>query len=99
MFVWVRRCDGSDRQLRETIARGELRPDDRIREEMMAEELASSVLPIREPLKILVADSRVVYTLHHGYRVARLSLKERAEAYRNRELLEYGVIARRQLLS
>lgn len=80
--------------LRDKIARGELRPDDRIRQEVMAEELASSVVPVREALKILEAEGQVVYSPHHGYHVARLNLKELTEAYRIRELLEDEAIAR-----
>ena len=50
MFVRVRTYDASDRQLCEKIASGELRPDARIREEMMAEELTEAYR-IRELLE------------------------------------------------
>jgi DNA-binding GntR family transcriptional regulator len=74
--------------LRSKIAGGVLRPDDRIGQEQIALELGSSVIPVREALKILEAEGQVVYAPHRGYHVARLSLKDLVEAYRIRELLE-----------
>lgn len=79
--------------LREKIAHGELRPDDQVRQELIADELGSSVVPVREALKILEAEGQVLYTPHRGYHVARLNLKELAEAYRIRDLLEDEAIA------
>jgi DNA-binding GntR family transcriptional regulator len=80
-------------QLRIRIANGELRPDDHIRQEMLATELRLSVVPVREALKILEAEGQVVYRPRRGYFVTRLDLKELAEAYRIRELLENEAIA------
>src|ERR1700677_2823479 len=79
--------------LRDRIANGELRPDDHIRQEMLATELRLSVVPVREALKILEAEGQVVYRPRRGYFVTRLDLKELAEAYRIRELLENEAIA------
>lgn len=74
--------------LREKIAGGRLRPDDRIGQEQIAVELGSSVIPVREALQILEAEGQVVHTPRRGYHVTRLSLKDLLEAYRIRELLE-----------
>ena len=79
--------------LRDQIAHGKLRPNDHIRQELLAAELGLSVVPVREALKILEGEGQVVYRPHYGYHVARLNLKELAEAYRIRELLENEAIA------
>lgn len=79
--------------VRDKIAHGTLRPDDHIRQEMLAGELGLSVVPVREALKILEAEGQVVYKPHFGYHVAGLNLKELTEAYRIRELLENEAIA------
>jgi len=74
--------------LRDRIAGGALRPDDRIGQEQIAFELGSSVIPVREALKILEAEGQVIYAPRRGYHVARLGLKDLVEAYRIRRLLE-----------
>lgn len=74
--------------LRERIADGSLAPDDRIRQEHVAEELGASVVPVREALKTLEAEGQVVYIPRRGYHVRRLGLAELTETYRLRELLE-----------
>jgi DNA-binding GntR family transcriptional regulator len=81
-------------QLRERLARGQLRPGDQIRQELLADDLGLSVVPVREALKTLEAEGQVVYYPHRGYFVARLDLDELTEAYRIRELLEAEAVAR-----
>ena len=80
--------------LRDRIARGDLRPGEQIRQELLAVELGLSVVPVREALKTLEAEGQVVYAPNRGYFVARLNLKELTEAYRIRELLEDEAVAR-----
>lgn len=80
--------------IRNKIAYREFRPDDRIRQEQVAAELNSSIVPVREALKILEAEGLVIYRPHHGYQVARLNLKEFAEVNSIRELLEDEAIVR-----
>lgn len=80
--------------VRDKIARGALRPNDHIRQEILSAELGLSVVPVREALKILEAEGQVVYKAHFGYHVAALNLKELTEAYRIRELLENEAITR-----
>ena len=74
--------------LRSQIASGTLQPDDRIRQEQLADEIGSSVVPVREALKTLEAEGQVRYIPHRGYHVARLSLEELIETYQLRRLLE-----------
>lgn len=81
-------------QLRERLARGALRPGDQIRQEILADELGLSVVPVREALKTLEAEGQVEYFPHRGYFVARLDIEELTEAYRIRELLEAEAVAR-----
>lgn len=80
--------------IRNKIAYGELRPDDRIRQEIVAGDLNLSIVPVREALKMLEAEGLVAYRPHHGYQVARLNLKEFAEVNSIRDLLEGEAIAR-----
>lgn len=51
--------------VRQLISTGTLKPDDRIRQEQLAEEL-TSVVPVREALKILEAEGMVQYVPHRG---------------------------------
>jgi DNA-binding GntR family transcriptional regulator len=78
--------------LRELIAGGFLRPDDRIRQEQLAADLRCSVIPVREALKTLEAEGQIRYEPHRGYAVARLSLDELSETYLIRRLLEDEVV-------
>lgn len=78
--------------LRRRIADGSLAPETWIRQEHLAEQIGSSVVPVREALKVLEAEGLVRYAPHRGYQVARLSLDELTETYRIRELLEDEVI-------
>lgn len=78
--------------LRDLIARGFLQPDDRIRQEQLAAELGTSVIPVREALKTLEAEGHVRYEPHRGYQVTRLSLEELRETYLIRRLLEDEIV-------
>jgi DNA-binding GntR family transcriptional regulator len=78
--------------IRELISGGFLRPDDWIRQEQLAADLGSSVIPVREALKTLEAEGLVRYAPHRGYHVARLSLGELRETYLIRRLLEDEIV-------
>ncbi len=78
--------------IRELVASGQLKPDARIRQEQLAAELGTSVIPVREALKTLEAEGLVRYTPHKGYEVARLSLDELTETYLIRRLLEDEIV-------
>ncbi|TIC83234.1 GntR family transcriptional regulator [Nocardioides sp. GY 10113] len=78
--------------LRRRISDGTLAPDERIRQERIAEEIAASVVPVREALKTLEAEGQVRYVPHRGYQVRRLGLAELLETYHLRQLLEDDAI-------
>lgn len=74
--------------LRRRMTDGSLSSEDWIRQERIAEEIDSSVVPVREALKILEAEGQVLYVPHRGYQVRRLGVAELIETYRLRALLE-----------
>ena len=74
--------------LRRALVSGELAPGEQVRQESLAERFGVSRVPLREALKILEGEGRVVYLPHRGYFVAELSLDDLLEVYRMRELLE-----------
>lgn len=74
--------------LRERILRGDLRPGDRIRQEVIAEQLGASRVPVREALRILEAEGLTEHEAHKGARVPRLSPHEVDMIYQMRERLE-----------
>ncbi|CCQ17520.1 Transcriptional regulator, GntR family [Rhodococcus sp. AW25M09] len=78
--------------LRQLISGGFLQPDDRIRQEQLAEDLGCSVIPVREALKTLEAEGQVQYVPHRGYHVTRLSIDELTETYLIRRLLEDEIV-------
>jgi DNA-binding GntR family transcriptional regulator len=86
------------RELRAALIRGDLQPGDRIRADLVAADLGVSVIPVREALRVLLAESRVELEPHRGYRVTVLSGEQIAELFLicgllEREALERGVAA------
>jgi DNA-binding GntR family transcriptional regulator len=75
-------------EIRRAIVSGELKPGQPIRQEVVAERLGVSRVPVREALKILQGEGQVEYQPHHGYSVTRLDLEDLREVYRIRQLLE-----------
>ena len=69
------------RELRGQLIRGELQPGDRIRADLVAEDLGVSVIPVREALRVLLAESRVELEPHRGYRVTVLSPEQIGEIF------------------
>lgn len=78
--------------VRTHLSNGTLKPDDRIRQEQLADELGTSVIPIREALKTLQAEGLIRYVPHRGFHVARLSVDELSETYLIRRLLEDEIV-------
>jgi DNA-binding GntR family transcriptional regulator len=74
--------------LRQAILDRELRPGDRVRQEEVARRLGVSVIPVREALRVLAGEAQVTYRPRQGYVVAELDVRDLAEVYRLRELLE-----------
>ena len=80
-----------DRVLKFTRARilsGEYPPGARLRLHVLAEESGTSLIPVREALRILEAERLVETIPNRGARVAGLSLEDMHDLYRLRILLE-----------
>lgn len=75
-------------ELRRAIVSGELVPGQQIVQDVVAERLGVSRVPVREALKILEGEGQVHYSPHHGYFVTKLDVDELIEIYRIRRLIE-----------
>ena len=74
--------------LRAAILEGELRPGQRVNQEVWAERAGVSMIPVREALRGLAGEGLVTYRPRRGYAVTELDLGELDEVYRLRRLLE-----------
>lgn len=81
-------ADGIVQRLREAIFRGELAPNERLREEVLAEKLGVSRGPIREALAELEREGLVIKLPNGRAIVARLSREDLDEVYSLRLALE-----------
>lgn len=79
-------------ELERLIVTGELLPGQPIRQELMAERLGVSRLPIREGLRQLTAEGLVAHVPNVGYTVARLDQSEIEQIYLMRAALEPAVL-------
>lgn len=77
--------------LQRMIVTGELVPGTPIVQDALAEQFGMSRVPVREALRILEGEGKVVHTAHHGYRVTRLAVSDLLEIYRLRRVLEREV--------
>ncbi|WP_232668293.1 GntR family transcriptional regulator [Pseudonocardia sp. TRM90224] len=75
-------------ELRKALGTGELKPGQPIRQEVIAERLGVSRLPLREALKILEGEGRVIHQPHRGYHVPELSAAELHDIFWIRGILE-----------
>lgn len=80
--------------LREDLIKGRFGPGDRIRVDRIAAEFGISALPVREALRVLLAEGRVQYAAHRGYRVTTLTLAEVEEIFVMCGLLEAEALRR-----
>lgn len=80
-------------ELERMIITGELLPGQSVRQELMAERLGVSRLPIREALGQLTAAGLVEHQRNIGYTVARLDQSEFDQIYLMRAALEREVLA------
>lgn len=74
--------------LRRAILGGELMPGDHVRQEVWAERLKVSRLPVREALKVLASEGLCSHDRHRGYFVATLDVGEISQIYWMRRQLE-----------
>lgn len=75
-------------QLRASILRGDIAPDEKINLDRVREQFATSVTPLREAMSRLAADGLVVFEDQRGYRVTSISLQDLDEIVRLRTDLE-----------
>jgi DNA-binding GntR family transcriptional regulator len=80
-------------QLRERILAGELSPGTRIIQDDLAEELATSRLPVREALRILQSQGLVTLRANQGAWVTRMDMRECELNYKIRERLDPLLLA------
>lgn len=85
-----RRIAGS---LRAKILDGTLKPGQRIRQEVIAEQFGASRLPVREALRILESDGLVTLVANTGAWVTTMNLQESTETYLIRERLDPLLLA------
>jgi len=76
------------KSLRKMLASGRLKPGQQIIQDALASRLGVSRVPVREALKVLQAEGRVVHELHRGYFVSALDVDDLTEIYRLRTILE-----------
>lgn len=74
--------------LREAIISGEYQPDERIRQDELADRYGASRLPVRDAIRLLQAEGMVRVVANAGAWVASLSLDECEELYQLRERIE-----------
>lgn len=75
-------------QLREQILSGDLPPGERLRVDLLTEQLGMSPTPIREALRVLQAEGLLTQRPHHGIVVANPSAEDFEEICRLRAMLE-----------
>jgi DNA-binding GntR family transcriptional regulator len=75
-------------ELRRRLIAGVFSPGAQLRQDILAEELGVSRVPVREALRTLEGEGQLVYEPHRGYFVVELNLDELIEIYRLRDLLE-----------
>lgn len=75
-------------KLREWILERQLKPNESIRQEKVAQQLGTSRIPVREALRRLESEGLVVIRPYSGARVAALDVRECEEIYKIRERIE-----------
>lgn len=76
------------KSLRKMLASGRLKPGQQIIQDALASRLNVSRVPVREALKVLQAEGRVVHDPHRGYFVSTLNIDDLEEIYQLRAMLE-----------
>jgi DNA-binding GntR family transcriptional regulator len=81
-------------ELRQMLIQGRFAPGEHIRVDQMAAEFGVSALPVREALRVLVAEERVDYSPHRGYRLSSLDIQGVEEIFLMCRLLEAEALRR-----
>lgn len=79
-------------ELRKAIRHAELLPSEHVRQDYWAKRLGVSRVPVREALKVLVAERLVDHDQHRGYFVSKMLPSDMAQIYRMRILLEPEIL-------
>ncbi len=74
--------------LRREIVGGELRPGQRVAQDVVAERTGVSIAPVREALRVLEQEGQVTYLPRRGYFVTELHIADLEEIYELRRVLE-----------
>jgi DNA-binding GntR family transcriptional regulator len=82
------------RELREDLIKGRFEPGDPVRVDQVAAEFGVSALPVREALRVLLAEGRVQYASHKGYRVTALTMADVEEIFLMCGVLEGEAVRR-----
>jgi DNA-binding GntR family transcriptional regulator len=82
------------RALREDLIKGRFEPGDPVRVDQIASEFGVSALPVREALRVLLAEGRVQYAAHKGYRVTALTMADVEEIFLMCGVLEGEAVRR-----
>ncbi len=81
-------------ELRRWLLAGELVPGDRVLQDVVAQRLRTSVVPVREALKTLESEGQIVHIPNRGFFVAKLSRDELLELCEIRSVLEAMAVRR-----
>ncbi len=87
-FAYLTKSDNVQRLIRQAIARGEIRPGERLLQHDLAERLGVSPTPVREALIALVAQGVLRYLPNRGMRVVELDAPDAEQVYLIRGQLE-----------
>jgi DNA-binding GntR family transcriptional regulator len=79
-------------QLRQAIRQAELLPGEHVRQEVWADRLGVSRVPVREALKTLAGEQLLLHDPNRGYFVMKVPALEMVQIYRMRILLEPEVL-------
>jgi len=80
-------------QIRELIVRGHLAPGVHLAQAQLAKQFHVSRVPVREALKLLVAEGLLLHDPNRGFFVATLSRDEARQLYRIRRLIEVELLS------
>jgi DNA-binding GntR family transcriptional regulator len=80
-------------QLRNLITRGSLAPGMHLGQSQLADRFEASRVPVREALKLLVAEGLINHDPNRGFFVAEVSSAEARQLYRMRHLLESELLS------
>jgi DNA-binding GntR family transcriptional regulator len=86
--AYLTKSDNVQRLIRQAIARGEIRPGERLLQHDLAERLGVSPTPVREALIALVAQGVLQYLPNRGMRVVELDAPDAEQVYLIRGQLE-----------